>query len=105
VLYEIAFQKSAHPLARLPQTLLAAAALAPALASLATAADPMLRLAAVEAGVGGLDFRTMLTTETMSALRRASAAALARESGTAAPADLVAALRDEDPWLEEELLA
>ena len=73
-----------------------AAVLAPALTSLATSADPVLRLAAIESGVGGFDFRTLIATETMPALRRACVTALARHDGVAALPDLVAALRDAD---------
>jgi HEAT repeat protein len=72
------------------------ASLAPALAALATGPDPTLRRAAIQAGAGGLDFRSMLAAEPGSAVRRASLIALARQEGRAALPDLLAALRDED---------
>jgi HEAT repeat protein len=73
-----------------------AEALAPALVSLAHGSDPTLRLAAVEAGARGLDFRAMLATEQSPALRRACLSALARADGDAALPELVAALHDHD---------
>jgi HEAT repeat protein len=72
------------------------AALAPSLAALATGSDPALRLSAIQAGAGGLDFRRMLAAEPAPAVRRACLAALARHEGMDALPDLLAALRDED---------
>lgn len=71
-----------------------AAVLAPALAAVANGPDPTLRLAAIQAGAVGVDFRTMIATEPLPALRRACVTALARQEGAAAVPDLLAARRD-----------
>ena len=71
-------------------------ALAPALASLANGADPALRVAAVQAGARGVDFRIVLATEQSPALRSACVSALARQEGLTALPELLAALRDDD---------
>jgi len=67
---------------------------AAAIASLASAPDPAVRLAAIEAGASGLDFRALLASETSPSLRRTYLTALARQDGAAALPDLLAALCD-----------
>lgn len=72
------------------------AAVAPLLASLAANPDPAVRLAAIQAGASGIDFRAILATEQSPALRRASLLSLVRDEGAAALPELLAALRDAD---------